>query len=174
MATATRIGLLAGAAALALTAAACERYEGHEGNAAAAKVDTGAVKDAIAADEKKWNDEFHAKNRDALLAHYASDAYAVFPGAPAMSGADGLRKGYEGALKDPNFDVSFSSDKVDVSGDLAYSRGRFTEKETDPATKQVKSNSGSYITVYKKQPDGSWKVVEDFTAVEPAAAPAAQ
>ena len=87
-----------------------------------------------------------------------------------------MRKGLEDAAKDPAFDVNFSSDKVEVSdsGDLAYSRGHFTEKYTDPKTRQVASNSGSYITVYKKQDDGSWKVVEDFTAVEPAAAPAAQ
>lgn len=74
--------------------------------------------------------------------------------------------------KDANFDVSFSSDKIETSGDLAYSRGRFTEKHSDAANKPV-STSGSYITVYKKQADGSWKVVEDFTAAEPAAAPAA-
>ncbi len=29
------------------------------------------------------------------------------------------------------------------------------------------SHTGSYITVYKKQADGSWKAVEDFAAAEP-------
>jgi len=162
-----------GAASLVVSVSACQKYESKAGgNAAATAVDTTAVTDAIKADEKKWNEDFHAKNLDALLAHYAPDAVAVFPGAPSVTG-DGLRKTYEDALKDANFDVSFSSDKIDASGDLAYARGHFTEKYTDPATKQAKSDGGSYITVYKKQADGSWKAVEDFTAVEPAAAPAA-
>jgi len=41
------------------------------------------------------------------------------------------------------------------------------------STKQVVTNRGAYITVYKKAADGSWKVVDDMTAVEPAEAPAA-
>jgi ketosteroid isomerase-like protein len=172
----TKTFALLGAAALVVSVSACQRYESKAGGNAAASAasaaDTGAITDAIKADEKKWNDDFHAKNLDALLAHYAPDAVAVFPGAPSVTG-DGLRKVYEDAVKDANFDVSFSSDKIDASGDLAYSRGHFTEKYTDPSTKAVASNSGTYITVYKKQSDGSWKVVEDLTAVEPAAAPAA-
>jgi uncharacterized protein (TIGR02246 family) len=165
---------LLSAAALVVSVSACQKYESKAGGneAPAPAANTGAITDTIKADEKKWNEDFHAKNLDALLAHYAPDAVAVFPGAPSVTG-DGLRKTYEDALKDPGFDVSFSSEKVDASGDLAYARGHFTEKYTDPTTKAGASNSGSYITVYKKQADGSWKVVEDFTAVEPPAAPAA-
>jgi ketosteroid isomerase-like protein len=161
---------LLGAAALSVSA--CQKYEGDKGNATAAMADTGAAADAIKADEKAWNEQFKAKDLEKLVGRYASDATAVFPGMAAVSG-DGVRKTYEDALKDANFDVSFSSDKIETSGDLAYSRGHFTEKHSDPATKQAVSTSGSYITVYKKQADGSWKVVEDFTAAEPAAAPAA-
>ena len=43
-----------------------------------------------------------------------------------------------------------------MSGDLAYSRGHFTEKHEDPRTLKIVTTSGSYLTVYKKQPDGSW------------------
>ena len=169
----TKSFALLGAAALVVSVSACQKYDNAGGNQAAAPAaDTGAITEAIKADEKKWNEDFHAKNLDALLAHYAPDAVAVFPGAPSVTG-DGLRKTYVDAIKDANFDVTFSSDKIDASGDLAYSRGHFTEKYTDPNGKQAASNSGSYITVYKKQADGSWKVVEDFTAVEPAAAPPA-
>lgn len=165
---------LLGAAVLVTSVTGCQRYEqGERGQHA--KVDKSAIVDAIGADEKKWNEDFHAKSVDALMSHYTSDVVAIFPGGPSMTGA-ALRKGLEDAVKDPAFDVSFSSDKVEVadSGDLAYSRGHFTVKSTNPKTKQVVSEGGSYITVYKKQGDGSWKVVEDFTAVEPAAAPAAQ
>ena len=39
---------------------------------------------------------------------------------------------------------------------------------TDPATKKPKTENGSYLTVYKKQPDGSWKAIEDFVTPGPA------
>jgi hypothetical protein len=29
------------------------------------------------------------------------------------------------------------------------------------------TGSGSYVTIYKKQQDGSWKVIEDLTASDP-------
>lgn len=161
---------LLGAGALSLAVGGCEKYEHHDGDRQHGKADIAAIKAAIAADDKKWNEDFKARSLDGLVGHYASDAYFVISGMKASSGSADIRTAYEGALKDPNFAVSFSSDKVEVakSGDLAYSRGHFTEKYTDPKTKQVVSDGGSYITVYKKQSDGSWKAVEDFAAAEPA------
>lgn len=165
-----RIILIAGAAALALTAGGC-RFSHHFGGRQAA-ADTGAIKDSISAQEKTWNEQFQARpmNVDDLVSHYAPDAYFVAPGLKPANGADAVRKAYVEGLKDPNFAISFSADKIDVaeSGDMAYSRGRFTEKYTDPATKKAASASGSFITVYRKQSDGSWKAVEDFAAADPA------
>ena len=166
------------AAAMTLTIGGCDRYQHHGDGDRHGKADVGAIRDAISADEKKWSDEFQAKpmNVDALVAHYATDAYFIAPGVKSTSGSGDIRKAYEEAVKDPNFTISFSPDKIDVaaSGDLAYARGPFTEKYTDPATKQVKSDGGSFLTVYKKQDDGSWKAVEDFAAADPAPAPAAK
>jgi len=157
---------LLGAGALIVSVSACQKYEAKDGNATEPMADTGAVTDAIKADEKAWNEQFKAKDLEKLVGHYASDATAVFPGAAAVTG-DGVRKAYEAALKDPNFTVSFASDKIDASGDLAYSRGHFTEKHSDATTNKPVSTSGSYITVYKKQDDGSWKAVEDFPSLDP-------
>ena len=45
---------------------------------------------------------------------------------------------------------------------------------TDGATKKPVTLTGSYVTIYKKQPDGSWKAVEDIaTPTLPPTAPAA-
>jgi uncharacterized protein (TIGR02246 family) len=159
-------------AVLIVSVSACQKYEAHENHKEGSVFDLGATKDAITADEKAWNEQFDSKNVDALVARYTSDAYFIVPGMKGISGTADIRKAYEDAFKDPAFAVDFSSDKIDASGDLAYSRGHFTEKYTDPKTKQVVTNSGAYVTIYKKQQDGGWKVVDDFTAVEPAPAAA--
>jgi uncharacterized protein (TIGR02246 family) len=168
---------LLGAAALALSTTGCQQYDRSDnaaaGNAAAgnaaAGADVDAIKDALKADEKAWNDQFKSKDLNGLVSHYASDAYFVAPGLKHASGSAEIRKAYEDALKDSAFTVSFASDQIDVaaSGDLAYTRGHFTEKYTEPKTGQIISDGGSFLTVFKKQADGSWKAVEDFTAVEP-------
>ena len=154
--------MLLGAAALTL--GGCQKQ-------ATAGADAEQIKSAIKADEKKWNEEFKAKDQEALIGHYADSAYFIAPGVKAANGSTEIRKAYAEGLADKNFELSFASDKIDVGGsdDIAYARGRFNEKYTDPKTGKVMSDSGSYITVYKKQQDGSWKVVEDFAASEPGA-----
>jgi hypothetical protein len=37
---------------------------------------------------------------------------------------------------------------------------------TDPQTKQVVNDHGSYVTTYRKQPDGAWKAVADIASSE--------
>jgi ketosteroid isomerase-like protein len=73
---------------------------------------------------------------------------------------------------DPVLKVEFASDRIQVaaSGDLAYTRGHYTMTMTDPATRKPAAGSGSYLTVWKKQPDGGWKAVEDFVTPGPGAA----
>lgn len=58
--------------------------------------------------------------------------------------------------------ADWKPDFVDVSADgtLAYTYGKYTWTLKDKAGKEVKF-SGVFHTVWKKQPDGSWKYVWD-------------
>ena len=156
---------LLGAAALALTLGACTKSA--DSSSGGANADS--VKQAIKADETKWNQQIKAKDTEGLAGHYTDDAYFVGPGAPPADGSTAIRKFYANGLTDPAIDVDIASDKIDVaaSGDMAYSRGHFTEKYTDKKTGKVMTDKGSYLSVYKKQPDGSWKMVEDFATTDP-------
>lgn len=55
------------------------------------------------------------------------------------------------------------------SGDIGYTWGHF-EGHSKDANGNPASVSGRYITIWRKQPDGNWKVVLDAGANEPAAA----
>ena len=153
---------LLGAAAIALTAGGCSKS-----GTSAASADS--IKQAITADEAKWNQQFKSKDTEALVGHYADDAFFYATGQAPANGSTAIRQIYANASTDPAFEVHFASDKMDVagSGDLAYSRGKFDEKFTDKKTGKVMTGSGTYITVYKKQADGSWKAVEDFAPIDP-------
>ena len=153
---------LLGAAAIALTLGGCAKS-----GSAAANSDT--IKQAIKADEAKWNQQFKSKDTEALVGHYADDAFFFTTGVAPADGSTAIRQVYATASTDPAFGIHFASDKIDVasSGDLAYSRGKFDERFTDKKTGKVMTGSGSYITVYKKQDDGSWKAVEDFASLDP-------
>ena len=45
---------------------------------------------------------------------------------------------------------------------------------TDPETKQPRTDTGNYLTVWKKQSDGNWKAVEDFVVPGAPASAAAE
>ncbi|PYQ21943.1 MAG: hypothetical protein DMF81_13800, partial [Acidobacteria bacterium] len=49
---------------------------------------------------------------------------------------------------------------VASSGDLAYTRGEFESKGTDREGKPS-TRTGRYLTVWRKQVDGSWRVAVD-------------
>jgi ketosteroid isomerase-like protein len=123
--------------------------------------------------ESQWQSDYDTKNVDALVAHYADDAALANPGAAIATDAVSRRQGISDFVADPAMKLQFSSDRIEVaaSGDLASSRGHYTMTMTDPVTKKPFNSNGSYLTVYRKQADGSWKAVEDFVtpgAAEPA------
>jgi ketosteroid isomerase-like protein len=55
------------------------------------------------------------------------------------------------------------------SGDMGYTWGHFDGRSKDAGGNPVVT-SGRYMTIWRKQPDGNWKVVLDAGANEPAAA----
>ncbi len=55
------------------------------------------------------------------------------------------------------------------SGDVGYTWGHFEGRSKDANGNPV-VRTGRYITIWRKQPDGKWKVVLDAGANEPAAA----
>jgi ketosteroid isomerase-like protein len=142
--------------------------------------DVAAVEKDLRAIEAQWNEDYNSRDVDAVMGHYAEDAAIANPGTQLAAASDSRRATITQFLSDPNLKISFESDRVQVakSGDLAYTRGHFTMQGTDPATKQPRTDTGNYLTVWKKQTDGSWKAVEDFVvpggpataAAEPAAA----
>jgi ketosteroid isomerase-like protein len=75
-----------------------------------------------------------------------------------IAGAEAVKK-----FASENSDTSFSIQwrplraYVAASGDFGYTYGAWTEKLNAPDT----TIYGNYITVWKKQEDGSWKVLAD-------------
>ena len=130
-----------------------------------------APKDTRAADEKAirdgevaWSTDFGSKDVDKIVSHYADNATVMLPGMPLINGKDAIRDGFNQVMRDKNFSLTFTTSAAEVSkgGDLAYTQGTYTMMETDPKTKKPVMEKGKYVTVYKKQADGSWKAIEDI------------
>jgi len=129
---------------------------------------------AIRDSETQWVKDFASRDMDRIGSHYTDDASVLMPDLAIMTGKDAIRAGLKDVVADPAFAIDLQTAKVEVSkgGDLAYSQGTYTFAGADPKTKKVMAEKGKYVEVYKKQADGSWKVVEDINNPDAPAAPA--
>ena len=127
----------------------------------------------IKADQIQWLNDFNARDLDKMVSHYTEDVVVMEVGTPVKRGRPNVRKMYTEMLADPAYSADFAPSQVEVakSGDIGYAIGSYTSGMTDPNTKKPIVDRGSYIDIYKKQKDGSWKIVADIGASEVLSAP---
>jgi ketosteroid isomerase-like protein len=107
---------------------------------------------------------FASRNADQMVSAYSADASLMFSNSPTLQGED-LRTAIRALAADPNFSIQFSTDRVEVakSGEIGYTRGTYTMTMSDRDTKKVLREKGKYVTIYSRQADGSWKMMEDIS-----------
>jgi uncharacterized protein (TIGR02246 family) len=135
---------------------------------AAASTDPGALRRTI--DSLNANSAAALKRGDttAFVANYAADAVVMMPGQKAFRGRDALRSATAGMLATtPVKDFTFNIDDLMVGGDLAVETGTYVITVQPKRGGEVKE-AGKYLTVWKRQPDGSWKIVRDIMNADPA------
>jgi len=102
--------------------------------------------------------------RAAFLAYLAEDAILFRPG--PVPGREFIE-----ARPSPPVELTWWPVYVEVaaSGDLGYTTGPYVLRETGPGQRGETQN-GYYVTVWRRQADGAWKVVADLGATTPAPA----
>ncbi len=114
-----------------------------------------------------------AKDVDGAVSCYADDASWLPPNAVMANGKGAIRAGWSQLLASPGFAIDWQITKLDISraGDLAYTLYTYQLTVQGPDAKPV-TDRGKDMAVWKKQPDGSWRIVADtFNSDLPLAAP---
>jgi uncharacterized protein (TIGR02246 family) len=124
--------------------------------------DVQSLKDAEAA----WAKVMAAKDFEKSMSYYADDASLLMANMPAINGKDAIRAAFKPMFDDPNFALTFQGSRIEVakSADLGYTQGAYTLTITNPQTKKPLNDKGKYLTTFKKQADGTWKVVADMVS----------
>jgi len=137
-------------------------------------VDTSAAdQKALTDGEVAWAADWASKDVDKIAGHYADDATLMIPDQPILKGKDAIRTGLKEMLADPNLSLSFTTGTAEVSKDLGYTQGTYSMTGTNPKTKKAETETGKYLTVYKRQADKSWKAIEDINNADAPAKPVA-
>ncbi len=99
---------------------------------------------------------------DGWLSWFADDAQINARPAP-IQGKEALRKHYSKMFSQPGFAIRWNPLFAEASkdGTLGYTFGQ-AEVESRNAKGEVQKSDARYVSVWKRQKDGSWKVVTDI------------
>jgi len=97
------------------------------------------------------------------LSLHTDDVAKMGPDAPAVFGNEALRAKMEPAFDNFTFEMTINTEEVQVAGDLAFARGIYTLSMTPKAGGETISAmpDGKFLTIWKRQADGSWKASHD-------------
>src|SRR6202453_2369277 len=100
---------------------------------------------------------------------FAEDGVALGNGAAPLIGKVAIVKNASWSAKDYQLTWTPTEAVMGPSGDMGYTWGHF-EGHSKDANGNAVNTSGRYMTIWRRQPDGKWKVVLDAGANEPAGA----
>jgi ketosteroid isomerase-like protein len=137
----------------AFVAGACNRPTGR---------DVASDRQLLAKSLREHVDAVNASDVDAILAGMTDDVVYLPPGAPLVQGKDALRKALEPAYKLIDAEVSMRPVETVVADDWAWEWGHLSGTTRLLAGGSPTRLDGKYFYVYKRQPDGSWKIARDI------------
>jgi ketosteroid isomerase-like protein len=116
--------------------------------------------DGIMHTDREFNAYCKAHGRSAAFMHFASDsALQMRERAVPLRGLQEIRAFYM-QINDTSSNLSWEPEFGMVSGNLGYTFGWWSFK-AKPAPGKDTVLTGNYVTIWKKQADGSWKYILD-------------
>ena len=132
-------------------------------------IDTTRETEALLNTDRAWSQVASAgTNADSVLAFWTDDARVAMPNAPVVRGKSALREMVASSFATPGFRITWTPEKAVVasSGDIGYTTGTNEVTMPDPTGKVTKT-AGRYLTVWRRDSDGRWRCIEDYSSPAP-------
>ena len=116
---------------------------------------------AVRAADSAWEKSFSGRDLEGAVAAVESAGSILAPNAPIATGPEAIRTLFTGFYAIPGLNLHWQPTRIEAaqSGELAFSSGGYVMTFTGP-TGPI-TDRGKYATVWRKQADGTWKVVVD-------------
>jgi len=126
---------------------------------------TDAPKDvaAIKAMADAWGPAETAGHAASLTDQYADGAFQLPPNGSIRVGKEAIQSAFRTDFDQSIHEAAVVAEDVRVAGDIAFARGTYTTKVTPKVPgAAVVDDKGKWLTAYRRQADGSWKIVVDI------------
>lgn len=142
-------------------------------NACTRTVDVATTRAALQDADRAFDRATSERRLEGWVEYFAEDGAMLRPGG-AVTGKAAIREHMSPVLRDSSFTLRWNPTRSDVgaAGDLGYTVGRYEARRRD-VKGAATVRTGTYVTIWKKQVDGSWKVVLDTGVEDPPAEVAA-
>ncbi len=126
----------------------------------------------IAAFNVKYLKAINDGDINALSALTDDDHIALAPGSAPLLGKAANDAVNGRAYQQFRIDEHWTPLETVIDGNLAYQRGSFTVVATPKAGGTARNVAGSFLRIYRRQPDGSWRMTRDMFNTGPPDSPA--
>ena len=121
-----------------------------------------AVTAAVNAIWTRYSSSLNAGDLDSWLSLWTDDGVQLPPGEPPVVGKEEIRARNKAVLDKFTLNIGITNAEVGVAGDWAFARGTYTATLTPKEGGRAIPLSGKYMTILKRQTDGSWKIHRDI------------
>ena len=113
--------------------------------------------DVLLAADRAFFEDTRKNGLESWLGWFAEDVVVVPPNGPLVVGSGAIRRHYEGQrFPPPGFAWEPGTASISTAGDLGWTIGHWGSDASGTAVW-----SGKYMTVWRKNPGGAWRVVID-------------
>ena len=120
---------------------------------------------------RQWEEAANRGEVERLMEVYAPDAVILPPGGPVIEGSETIRELFRQEFERFDTKLAFTTQEIEVEGDMGFRRGRYVWRGTPRMTGQTVETTNKFLEVWRRQPDGSWRIAVDMW--NPAETPAA-
>lgn len=112
--------------------------------------------------DSRFCNEFQQRGVDGWMAYFAADAVLFSPEAPLVRSKAAVYEHYKKVFGNRKGFLTWKpvGGEISSANDLGFTWGTWESSATDKEGKTV-IRTGKYLTNWKKQKDGSWKIVAD-------------
>ena len=121
-----------------------------------------AVRRAIDKGNAQWSEGWLKGDPAMVAALFAPDGVQLTSSGKVIKGPEQIRERQKVAMAsaDPGVKVTVTTTNVWLDGDTAYEVGRYKYEYTEKG--KPGKDEGRYVTAWKRQADGSWKLTMDM------------
>jgi ketosteroid isomerase-like protein len=122
----------------------------------------GAREDVLLRADEDFAKAAAQRGAEGFVSFFAEDAVILPAKVPVVEGKASIAEVYRKVWEAPGFSLAWKPLKAVMAraGDLGYTYGTYERKHTEGGRTVVET--GKYLTIWKRQPGGSWKVVLDM------------